>query len=239
MQVCSAVLTQLCGEECMRDMGQWWRPSPQGKAKAGKLLALDKWYQEELPKLISARPERHVTREELSKLMEWKLTRGKFRPRLQQLIDSNSAETVQSCSSKAFALLPDVEAAIAELSTLKGMGPATASAVLAAGAGEEVAFMADESVESVPELCPVQYTAKHYRLYLDKITQKTKQLNAVDSKQDWIPHRVELCLWAWAVASKLQPSLLREFSESEQCQTNQKSTKRPASNEKAAKRQKT
>ncbi|XP_063077641.1 uncharacterized protein zgc:112496 isoform X2 [Engraulis encrasicolus] len=210
-----------------------------GKGKAGKLLALDKWYQEELPKLISARSEPHVTRDDLSKLMEWKLTRGKFRPRLQQLIESNSAETVMSCSKKAFALLPNVEAAITELSTLKGMGPATASAVLAAGAGDEAAFMADESVESIPELRPVQYTAKHYRLYLDKITQKTKHLNTVDSGKDWTPHKVELCLWAWAVANKLQPSLLSGLSEFEETLTNQKATKRPASYEKPAKRQKT
>lgn len=209
-----------------------------GKGKAGKLLSLDKWYQEELPKLISARSQRYITRDELSKLMEWKLTRGKFRPRLQQLIGSNSEEAVQSCSTKAFGLLPDVQAAITELSTLKGMGPATASAVLAAGAGEEAAFMADETVESIPELCPVQYTAKHYSLYLDKITQKTKHLNTVDSQQDWTPHRVELCLWTWAVANKLQPSLLEEFSDLMH-QNSQEPVKRSAATDRAAKKQRT
>lgn len=55
------------------------------------------------------------------------LQRGKFRPRLQQLVASNSDETVGKCSRKAFSLLPDVRAAIAELSALKGVGPATAS----------------------------------------------------------------------------------------------------------------
>ncbi|MEQ2184850.1 hypothetical protein GOODEAATRI_012272 [Goodea atripinnis] len=122
-------------------------------------------YQEELPVLISSRPNKHLTLSELVKLMEWKLTvrappvssangnsynnhsveqstynlsfngsflglslqRGKFRPRLQQLVASNSEDTVQKCSIKAFSLLPDVQAAIAELSTLKGVGPATAS----------------------------------------------------------------------------------------------------------------
>lgn len=53
--------------------------------------------------------------------------RGKFRPRLQQLVASNSVDTVEKCSRKAFSLLPDVKAAIAELSYLKGVGPATAS----------------------------------------------------------------------------------------------------------------
>lgn len=55
------------------------------------------------------------------------LQRGKFRPRLQQLVASNSEDTVEKCSRKAFSLLPDVQAAIAELSSLKGVGPATAS----------------------------------------------------------------------------------------------------------------
>lgn len=128
--------------------------------------------------------------------------KGKFRPRLQQLIGSNSEEAVQSSTSKAFGLLPDVQAAITELCKLKGVGPATASgthtpiqscnncnkphlnhsklspsAVLAAGAPGEVAFMADEAVESIAELRPVEYTAKHYALFLQKMLHKSSQLN--------------------------------------------------------------
>ncbi|XP_019348676.1 uncharacterized protein LOC106737444 isoform X3 [Alligator mississippiensis] len=53
--------------------------------------------------------------------------RGKFRPRLQQLVATNSQETVERCTRKAFQLLPDVAAAITELSQLKAIGPATAS----------------------------------------------------------------------------------------------------------------
>ncbi|KAM4624206.1 uncharacterized protein ACJ7VT_005104 [Polymixia lowei] len=178
--------------------------------KSGKLLPLDKWYQEELPRVITSRPDKHVTLPELVKLMEWKLTRGKFRPRLQQLVASNSEETVETCSRKAFSLLPDTQAAIAELSSLKALGPATASAVLAAGAPDQAAFMCDEAVESVPGLKPIQYTAKHYILYLAEMVERTKTLNKVDSQQDWTPHRVELCLWAWAVANQLHLPLLKE-----------------------------
>uniref|UniRef100_A0A672K1J0 Zgc:112496 n=1 Tax=Sinocyclocheilus grahami TaxID=75366 RepID=A0A672K1J0_SINGR len=110
-------------------------------------------------------------------MMDTLQQKGKFRPRLQQLIGSNSEEAVQSSTSKAFGLLPDVQAAITELCKLKGVGPATASAVLAAGAPGEVAFMADEAVESIAELRPVEYTAKHYALFLQKILNKSSQLN--------------------------------------------------------------
>ncbi|KAF7661576.1 hypothetical protein LDENG_00259040 [Lucifuga dentata] len=178
--------------------------------KTDKLLILDKWYQEELPSIIAGRSGKYITQSELVKLMEWKLTRGKFRPRLQQLVASNSEETVEKCSRKAFSLLPNVQAAIAELSSLKAVGPATASAVLAAGAPEQAAFMSDEAMQSVPGLQPIKYTAKHYDLFLSKMVECTKKLNEADSRQDWTPHRLELCLWAWAVASQQQLPLLME-----------------------------
>uniref|UniRef100_A0A3Q2NPQ5 Zgc:112496 n=1 Tax=Fundulus heteroclitus TaxID=8078 RepID=A0A3Q2NPQ5_FUNHE len=158
--------------------GSYWDVlEARAKSNKPKLLQLDRWYQEELPALISSRPDKHLTLSELVKLMEWKLTRGKFRPRLQQLVASNAEATVQRCSRKAFSLLPDVQAAIAELSALKGVGPATASAVLAAGAPELAAFMSDEAMESVPGLKPIQYTAKHYALYLEKMTAQSAKLN--------------------------------------------------------------
>ncbi|XP_067407321.1 uncharacterized protein [Emydura macquarii macquarii] len=185
------------------------------KAKGGKqnkLAELDKWYQEELPAAISGRKEKYLTQGEVVKLMEWKLARGKFRPRLQQLVATNSSEMVESCTRKAFQLLPDVAAAITELSQLKAVGPATASAILAAGAPETVAFMADAAMESIPGLTPIQYTLKHYILYLDKIQLCVKKLNKADTETTWTPHRVEMCLWAWAMAQKLCPSLLQPFS---------------------------
>lgn len=37
--------------------------------------------------------------------------------------------------------------------------------------------MSDEAMESVPGLKPIQYTAKHYALYLGKMVERTEQLN--------------------------------------------------------------
>ncbi|XP_072337853.1 uncharacterized protein [Scyliorhinus torazame] len=177
--------------------------------KAGKLAALDKWYQEELPRAVSGRTEKYLTHAELVQLMEWKLTRGKFRPTLQQMVRSNSSDAVEACTRRAFKLLPDISAAIAEISKLKAVGPATASAVLVAGAPQLIAFMADEAVESIPGLVPIKYTLKHYILYLDKVRECAKRLNKNDLVKDWTPHRIEQCLWTWAVAGQIKPLLLK------------------------------
>ena len=37
--------------------------------------------------------------------MAWKLARGKFRPRLQALVDSNADDSVQKCTTAGFAAL--------------------------------------------------------------------------------------------------------------------------------------
>ncbi|XP_069496623.1 uncharacterized protein [Ambystoma mexicanum] len=183
------------------------------KAKGGKqkkLPALDRWYQSELPAAVLSRPDKYLSHAELVKLMEWKLTRGKFRPRLQQMVQANPGETVEACTRRAFQLLPDVGAAITELSQLKAIGPATASAVLAAGSPDTAAFLADEAVLAIPGLPPVQYTLKYYLLYLDKVRSCVRRLKKAGGGGggEWTPHRVELCLWTWAVAEKLCPALL-------------------------------
>ena len=53
--------------------------------------------------------------------------RGKFRPRLTELVKGNSPETVEEVTGTGIALLPKLEAAIQHVSQLKGVGPATAS----------------------------------------------------------------------------------------------------------------
>ncbi|KAM5198261.1 uncharacterized protein RBU33_013712 isoform 1-T1 [Hipposideros larvatus] len=180
----------------------------------GQLEALDRWYREELPTSIEGRAEKHVTREELERLMAWKLARGRFRPRLQQLVATNPPELVVQRSASAFRRLPDMLAAITELCTLRGVGPATASAVLAVGAPEVAAFMSDEAVAAVPGLPALKYTLKHYLLYLDQVQERARALSRGSASGSWTPHHVETALWTWAVGQKLCPSLLPNLSPS-------------------------
>ncbi|XP_063285108.1 uncharacterized protein LOC134571007 [Pelobates fuscus] len=201
-------------EKWLKVSNVYWDVVSAKGVKQKKLLVLDKWYQEELPSSVASRPQKFLYLEELIKLMEWKLLRGKFRPRLQQLVSTNPAETVESCTRKAFQLLPDVSGAINELCQLKAIGPATASAILAAGSPELTAFMADEAVESIPGLVPIQYTLKHYLRFLEALCQKATTLGKA-SGETWTPHRVELCLWVWKVAQKLCPDVLESLENAE------------------------
>ena len=55
------------------------------------------------------------------------LQRGKFRPRLTELIKSNSEKDIKEITSRSHGHIKEPEAAIKELCKLKGVGPATAS----------------------------------------------------------------------------------------------------------------
>lgn len=66
------------------------------------------------------------------------------RPRLLDFVSSLEDSVVKSASEKAFKSLPDISKAVKELTVLKGVGPATASAVLAAYAPDIAPFMSDE-----------------------------------------------------------------------------------------------
>ncbi|XP_059887387.1 uncharacterized protein [Delphinus delphis] len=180
------------------------RASPQGR-----LETLERWCREELPAAI----EKHVTRDELEQLLAWKLARGRFRPRLQQLLTTNSPELVVQRSAAAFCLLPDVNAAVTELCALRGVGPAITS-LLAARALEVAAFMSEEAVAAVPGLPALQYTLKHYLLYLGRVQEGATALSQRAISGLWTPHRVETALWIWAVGQKLCPDLLPDLGPS-------------------------
>jgi len=184
-------------------------------SKSDTLLKLDKWFQNELPKKIKSRgKEAHLTHDELVQTIKWKLARGKFRPRLKDMVQMNTPRVVKQETSKAFRNLfkrNDLEASISALCNLKGVGPAMASAVLAAAAPEMAPFMADECLLSMPDIEGIDYTMKEYMKYVEKTKACVERLNACSEGNTWTPHRVELAVWTHYVAYDLKPELLNDL----------------------------
>lgn len=203
--------------------------------KPEKLIRLDDWYQNTLPKLIQKRgKDAHLTHEELVQLMEWKQTRGKSYPQLTHLIKINTPRAVMMETKKAFRKLPNLEQALNALSNLKGVGTTMASALLAAACPETAPFMADECLMAIPEFESIDYTVKEYLKFVTHIQQTADRLNKEyygtemenngteengapkdpPKVKKWTAHKVEMALWAHYVASDLQPELLKGMPES-------------------------
>lgn len=182
-------------------------------SKPETLLKLDKWYQTELPKKIKSRgKEPFLTHDEIVQCIKWKLARGQFRPRLKDLVQMNTPRVVMQETKKAFRNLfkkNDIESAVQALSNLKGVGPAMASAVLAAGAPHLAPFMADECLLSLPEIEGIDYTLKEYLRLVEKTNECVERLNSEGG--NWTPHDVELTIWTHYVARDLMPDLLEEM----------------------------
>ena len=156
-----------------------------------RLPELDRWYQEELPAAISARDRLHVTHRELVRVTEWKMARGIWRGRNLALVRGNDETLVERTSRAALAAIPDPKKPIAELATLAGVGPATASAVLAAAAPELYPFFDELVGAQVPDLGPVAFTPAYYARYSGALRERAERLGA-----PWTPARVEQALWA-------------------------------------------
>lgn len=177
--------------------------------KPEELMKLDAWYQEELPKRIRARgKDAHLTHDELVQCMKWKLTRGKFYSQMINLVMINTPKAVATETRKALRKLPNLESALNNLSSLKGVGTTMATAVLAAAAPEIAPFMADECLMAIPDIEGIDYTAKEYLKYVQHIRTVVDRLNAECQNNTWSAHRVELAIWAHYIARKLEPSLL-------------------------------
>jgi len=180
-------------------------------SKPETLLKLDKWYQNELPKKIKSRAKegRFLTHDEIVQTIKWKLARGQFRPRLKDLVQMNTPRVVMQETKKAFRALAkkrDLEDAAKALCNLKGVGPAMASAVLAAGAPDEAPFMADEVLLAMPDIEGIDYTMKEYMKLVEKTRECMERLNSQGGS--WTPHKVELAVWTHYVLRDLKPELL-------------------------------
>lgn len=133
------------------------------------------------------------------------MSRCCFAPAAFQL--KKNSEDAVACISKKALQLKDIGAALTALCALHGVGPATASCVLAAVRPAEAPFMADEAVEGVPGLAPVDYSKGTYLKFCAACIERAQGLDAEARRQGhaehWTPELVGRALWTCAKASIL------------------------------------
>ncbi|KHN96786.1 DNA glycosylase [Metarhizium album ARSEF 1941] len=135
--------------------------------------------------LLFSQQSQQMTLPHVQRLVEWKLQadklqwhpppasrHGKFRPTLQSLISSNAPLAAQQAISSAVKLYRsspqanEVQPALAALTQLKGVGPATASLLLSVHDPQNVIFFSDEAYRWLcrggAAAAPIKYTAGEY-----------------------------------------------------------------------------
>ncbi len=151
----------------------------------------DRWYHEELPGALRSRAPAYAAHDELVRLTEWKMARGVWRARNLVLVRGNSAERVEAVTAEAFASVPHESAPIAKVAELAGVGPATASALLAAYAPEVYPFFDELVAHQIPSLGAVAFTPAYYKRYAQALRERASALGG-----SWTPARVERALWS-------------------------------------------
>ena len=162
-----------------------------------RLVELDRWYHGELPRLLAGRDPAWLSLGDLVRVVEWKMQRGVYRARNLQLVRANDPTIVETASREAFAGAPHPMAPVARLARLKGVGPATASAVLAAARPDVYPFFDDVVAGLIPDFGVVDFTLKVYARYADRLRERAALL-AVGCGDGWTPHAVGCALWAEA-----------------------------------------
>jgi hypothetical protein len=166
---------------------------PEVVARQGvaRLAELDAWYHEVLPDAVAGRRPPHATAADLGRLTEWKMARGVWRAPNLVLVRGNAPAEVERASAEALALAPDVRAPIVRLTELAGVGPATASALLAAAYPESYPFFDELVAAQVPSLGKLAWSVPFYVRYAGALRARAAELG-----EGWTPAMVERALWA-------------------------------------------
>ncbi|RAL00302.1 uncharacterized protein BO80DRAFT_357049 [Aspergillus ibericus CBS 121593] len=163
--------------------------------EVAEFLSLDRFRYEDLPGLVAARAKDpssdepgngYIEKDELVRLVEWKMKHGIFRPALLGLIRSNPETLVRKVTGEAFAALTTTatkeegevfpaKALDLLVKPLRGVGVATASLILSlaapAGGGGGVPFYSDDVYlwvclgESAPQVGGVAEERVHRGIY--------------------------------------------------------------------------
>lgn len=170
---------------------------------SARLVAHDVWYRTTLPGLIASRSPCCVTHDEMVRITEWKMARGVWRAPNLVLVRSNTPEQVIAASQSAWLQIPHPTKPVTALVSLKGVGAATASALLAMMAPTLYPFFDEDVAAQVPLLGPVAWTNGYYAKYAAALRARSAQLSTVCNDDEFTPVMVERALWASYRASRV------------------------------------
>jgi hypothetical protein len=161
---------------------------------SGRLVEHDTWYRTVLPALIASRTPGYVLHDEMVRITEWKMARGVWRAPNLVLVRSNTPDDVVSASRLAAEQIPHPTKPVTALVALKGVGAATASALLAVMAPSVYPFFDEDVAAQVPQLGPVAWTNGYYAKYATALRERSAQLSALFGSA-FTPVMVERALW--------------------------------------------
>ncbi len=170
-----------------------------------QLPELDAWYRNELPNMLAARKPAYVTKDEFLEILRWKMKRGDWREWNRVRVANADAHTIKKAAQDAFAAARDLEESVPTaskeykkpiqiLSEMDGVGPATASAALAAYRPELYPYFDEWIAKQIPHLGKVAFTASYYWKYADALRGKAKELQK-KCRDTWNAHEVGHALW--------------------------------------------
>ena len=170
-----------------------------------QLPELDAWYQNKLPALIATRKAAYVTKDEFLEILRWKMKRGDWREINRLRIANTDARVIKQHAQNAFAAARALDTNIATASKeykrpvqifceLDGVGPATASAALAAYRPDLYPFFDEWIAAQVPALGQVAFTPSYYWKYADALRVKAKELKEL-CEEEWNAQQVGQALW--------------------------------------------
>ena len=170
-----------------------------------QLPEIDAWYRNELPRVIASREPAYVTKGEFLEILRWKMKRGDWREYNRIRIANTDARVIKKHAQDAFAaardLSTDIPTASKEykrpvqiLCELDGVGPATASAALAAYRPDLYPFFDEWIAQQIPQLGKVAFTAAYYWKYAEAIRGKARELREMCGNE-WNAQEVGQALW--------------------------------------------
>lgn len=167
-----------------------------------------------------------MTKEDLDTIVSWKFVVGKSRPSIRKLLQSNSDEQVAQHTQQAIRMAKkakqdnedEINDALAELEQLKGIGPATASAVLSLVNPSVFSFMYDEVIDCfMPKR---DYKRSTYLCVRKECQRISISLNKASSSSSWTPARVATVLWTACRDFAIHGATMKRDSDGSDCGTN-------------------